>query len=50
MNAGGWVLMIGAVGTVTAVFAWCLRKVLSTPGATEHIHSQADIDPHDQDT
>ena len=47
MNAGGWTLMIVSVGCVTAAFAWCLWKVLSTPGSTEHIHSQVDIDPSD---
>ena len=47
MNIGGWILMVLSVGGVTAFFAWCLTKVLSTPGSSEHIHSQADIEPPD---
>lgn len=47
MNAGGWILMIVSVGSITAFFAWCLWKVLATPGSTDHIHSQADIEPPD---
>jgi hypothetical protein len=47
MNAGGWILMIVSVTSVITFFGWCLTKVLSTPGSTEHIHSQADIEPPD---
>ena len=47
MNIGGWVLMIGSVGAVVTVFAWCLAKVLTTPEATRHIHSQSDIETPD---
>lgn len=50
MNLGGWILMILAVGGVTSIFAWCLTKVLRTPGATEHLHSQMEIDTRDQET
>lgn len=38
MNAGGWLILILSVGTVTTLFVWCIWKVLSTPGETEHIH------------
>ena len=47
MTPGGWVIMIVSVGFVTALFGWCIYKVLSTPGSTEHLHSQADIDTGD---
>lgn len=30
--------MILSVGTVSALFVWCIYKVLSTPQETEHIH------------
>ena len=49
MTAGGWVMMILAVGGMTGLLVWCIRKVLSTPGATEHLHSQVDIDTQDHD-
>ncbi len=49
MNAAGWIIMLTSVVGMTALFAWCIRKVLTVPGASEHIHSQSDIDPHDQE-
>ena len=30
--------MILSVGSVSALLAWCIYKVLSTPRETEHIH------------
>jgi hypothetical protein len=50
MSTLGWIIMLGSVGASTLFFAWCLWRVLRTPGATEHIHSQADIEPPDQRT
>ena len=47
MNVGGWILMTLSVGGVTILFVWCLIKVLATPGSSDHIHSQADIEPPD---
>jgi hypothetical protein len=47
MTAGGWVVMVLAVSGITGLLVWCVRKVLKTPGATEHLHSQIDIDTHD---
>lgn len=47
MTTGGWITMILAVGFVTGLLGWCIYKVLTTPGSTEHLHSQADIDPGD---
>ena len=47
MSASGWIVMLLAVGGVTGLLAWCLYKVMSTPGSTEHLHSQADIEPPD---
>ena len=47
MTLGGWIAMILSVGGVTALSAWCVWKVLTTPGSTEHLHSQADIQTPD---
>lgn len=47
MTFGGWVVMILSVGGVTSLLGWCIYKVLSTPGSTEHLHSQADIETPD---
>jgi hypothetical protein len=38
MTLGGWIVLLVSVGSVTALFIWCLVKVLSTPGKTEHLH------------
>jgi hypothetical protein len=38
MNIGGWIIMLLSVGTVSLLFGWCIWKVLTTPGETEHIH------------
>lgn len=38
MNSGGWIIMTLSVGTVSLLFAWCVWKVLTTPGETGHIH------------
>ena len=38
MNLGGWIILIVSVGTVTTLFSWCIYKVITTPGETEHMH------------
>ena len=47
MTAGGWIMMLLAIGGMTGLLVWCVWKVVSTPGSTEHLHGLADIDPHD---
>jgi hypothetical protein len=43
MTLGGWIIMTVSVGFVTGLLIWSLWKVLSTPGSTQHLHSQIDI-------
>ena len=43
LTVGGWITMLLSVGFVTGLLAWCIYKVVTTPGETEHLHSQADI-------
>jgi hypothetical protein len=50
MSIGGWIIMTLAVSGITGLLGWCIYKVVSTPGSSEHIHAQTDIDPHDQET
>ena len=50
MTAGGIIMMLLAVGGMTTFLLWCVYKVVATPGSTEHLHSQADIEPPDRDT
>lgn len=47
MTAAGWVIMILATGGMTGLLGWCIYKVIATPGSTEHLHSQADIETPD---
>lgn len=46
MTLGGWLVMILSVGSVTALFAWCIWKVVTTPDETEHLHG---FDAHTPD-
>lgn len=48
MNAQGWIIMILSVSFSTTFLGWCLYKIFTEPGETEHLRSQADIDPKDQ--
>ncbi len=47
MTTGGWIVMLLSVGGVISLLSWCVYKVLTTPGSTEHLHSQADIETPD---
>ena len=38
MTALGWLIMLISVGTVLALLAWCVYKVLTIPEETEHVH------------
>jgi hypothetical protein len=49
LTLGGWFTMLTSVGFVTVLTAWCIWKVLTTPGETEKLHSQLDIDPGDRE-
>ncbi len=47
MTPGGWFVMTISVGGMTSLLVWCIYRVLATPGSTEHLHSQADIETPD---
>lgn len=49
MTPGGIILLILAVGGMSGFLGWCIYKVVETPGSTEHLHSQSDIEPPDKD-
>ncbi len=48
MTIGGWIVMILSVGGVTSLLAWCIYKVLTTPGESERLHG-FDLNPPDQE-
>ena len=45
MTQAGWIILCLSVGTVTTLFGWCLFKVLTTPGETEHMHGTMEETP-----
>ncbi len=47
MTTGGWIVMTLSVGGMTVLLGWCIYKVIATPGSTERLHSQADIETPD---
>lgn len=47
MTLGGWLVMGLSVGGVMGLLAWCIFKVLTSPGSEAHLHSQADIETPD---
>jgi hypothetical protein len=47
MTTAGWIIMCLAIGGMTGLLCWCIYKVVSTPGSTEHLHAPVDIDTHD---
>ena len=47
MTPGGWIIMVLATGGMTGLLGWCIYKVLATPGSSEHLHTQADIETPD---
>jgi hypothetical protein len=50
MRLSGWLFMVGSLGFVLVLTAFCFYKVLARPSATEHMHAPLDIDTHDLDT
>jgi hypothetical protein len=38
MSTWGWIIMALSVGSVTALFAWCIWKVMTLPGQTDQLH------------
>ncbi len=38
MTLGGWITMGLSVGSVTALFLWCMWKVFTTPGESDRMH------------
>lgn len=38
MTIGGWIVLSLSISSVTALFGWCIWKVLSIPNETEKLH------------
>jgi hypothetical protein len=48
MTAAGWVLMLGSIGFVACLCAFCFHRVLRTPVTKDHLHAPLDIDTHER--
>lgn len=44
MTIGGWINLVLSVGFVTALFVYCVIRVLKGPGA-KHEHELARVEP-----
>ena len=47
MTTAGWIIMVLGTGGMTGLLLWCIYRVVATPGSSEHLHSQADIETPD---
>jgi len=47
LTPAGWAMMIGSVGMVLALCAFCVYRVLRESHPEEHLHAPLDIDTHD---
>ena len=47
LNAGGWIMLIGCIGLVCSLCAFCFWKILTEPKPSELHHAPLDIDTHD---
>lgn len=50
LTPAGWAMMIGSVGLVLALCAFCVYRAMREPRTGEHMHAPLDIDTHDTDT
>ncbi|HEX9782930.1 MAG TPA: hypothetical protein VGA56_09420 [Opitutaceae bacterium] len=48
MTPGGWINMLLSVGFVTALFSYCIIRVLKGPGAKKE-HELAHVEPIEKD-
>lgn len=44
MTTAGLLILIASVSSVTFLFAWCIWKILSTPGESERVHGLEKVD------
>ena len=47
LEAGGRIMLIGCIGLVLSLCAFCFWKILTEPKPSEHHHTPLDIDTHD---
>jgi hypothetical protein len=47
LTIGGWTMLVGCVGLVCALCAFCYYRILREPKPSDHHHAPPDIDTHD---
>jgi len=47
LNAAGWTMLIGCVGMVCGLTAFCYYRILRDPKPSEHHHAPLEIDRHE---
>ena len=47
LNASGWIMLIGCIGLVCSLCAFCFWKIMTEPKPSEHHRTPLDIDTHD---
>ncbi|GIW71773.1 MAG: hypothetical protein KatS3mg102_1315 [Planctomycetota bacterium] len=47
MTPGGWLIMSLSVGFVVGLLAWCVYKVLTTPGSEQHLRDMREFEAPD---
>ena len=50
LSTGGWIMMIGCIGSVCALAAFCFYRVLRDPNPSQRHHAPPGIDTHDLDS
>ena len=47
LNASGWIVMIGCIGLVCGLVAYCYWRVLGEPKPSKHYPAPLEIDTED---
>lgn len=47
MTTGGWIILLTSNLFVLVLCGWCIYKVVTVPGESEHIRNPKYEDPHD---
>ncbi len=47
LSTGGWIMLIGCIGMVLSLCAFCFWKIMTESKPSEHHHAPLDIDTHD---
>lgn len=50
LTTAGWIMMIGCIGSVCSLAAFCFYRVLREPNPSQHHHAPPGVDTHDLDS